>query len=100
MQFGYLPASDMETGALRTKEEMERAVSDFQRYADLPATGQLDSETMKMMAKPRCGVRDVRPEVEHDDHDGRRHRRYALGPSKWENKELTYRWVHFSLMTS
>ena len=49
MSFGYLPQSDVETGALRTDEEMQKSVRKFQKFARLPETGELDSKTLEMM---------------------------------------------------
>ena len=49
MMFGYLPQSDMETGALRTEEEVRRSIRQFQQFAHLPVTGHLDSRTLHMM---------------------------------------------------
>ena len=49
MSFGYLPQSDVETGALRTNEEMQKSVRKFQKFAQLPETGELDSKTLEMM---------------------------------------------------
>lgn len=90
MRFGYLPQSDMETGALRTKEEYEAAVRRFQRFASLPQTGQLDQATLAQMRKPRCGLPDVMP-TSHAT--GGRQRRYVIGPNKWPKTDLTFRYV-------
>ena len=49
MSFGYLPQSDVETGALRTEEELQKSVRKFQKFAQLPETGELDSKTIEMM---------------------------------------------------
>ena len=51
---------------------------DFQRFAGLEETGEMDEETEEMMAMPRCGVKDM---VGH----GHRMKRYAL-----QGKECTY----------
>ena len=115
MKFGYLPESDLETGALRTDEELQRAVRHFQRFAHLPQTGRFDAETVDAMRRPRCGMADLL-------HDGsgpstvERHgrstsfgtesaagfathpERYTYGPSKWHKNKLTFRYrmsLHF-----
>ncbi len=49
MSFGYLPQSDMETAALRTEEEMKKAIRKLQQFAQIPLTGELDTKTMEMM---------------------------------------------------
>ena len=76
MKFGYLPRSDMETGALRTHEELQRAIKNFQRTAHLPLTGTFDDDTVRKMGSPRCGVPD---------------NNFVLGPGKWQHQRLTYR---------
>jgi hypothetical protein len=53
--------------------------------AGLRMTGQFDEQTVKLMHTPRCGVADV------DTGADRRSKRYAIGPSKWENKALSFR---------
>jgi peptidoglycan hydrolase-like protein with peptidoglycan-binding domain len=52
-RFGYLPASDMETGALRSAEELQRAVQRLQKFAGIPVTGKFDEATRELLHKPR-----------------------------------------------
>ena len=110
MQFGYLPASDLETGALRTEAELRRAIRHFQRVANVRPTGRLDPATLAAMRRPRCGMADLLTEghwaapATHDDDHTRRHghrghwtghgpaQEYAFGPSKWHKTSLTYRY--------
>ena len=101
----------METGFLRTDDELRVALRTLQRFADLPETGLLDAETVRMMRRPRCGNADVlhpptetRPErsgaamasgdsdSEHRS-DGFVPQEYILGPSKWHKKAITFRFV-------
>ena len=109
MQFGYLPASDLETGALRTEQELRRAVRHFQRVAGVRQTGRVDAETAAAMKRPRCGMADLlmtghwtAPTTTHGanqshhyhHHHGTRHgpaQPYAFGPSKWHKTTITYR---------
>ncbi|XP_078067033.1 72 kDa type IV collagenase [Mustelus asterias] len=51
----------------------------MQKFFGLPQTGELDSETVNVMKKPRCGVPDLA--------------NYNFFPQKpkWENKHITYR---------
>ncbi len=56
MTFGYLPQSDVETGALRTREELQRSIRRFQQFAQLPVSGELDSRTLEMMTVSRGRV--------------------------------------------
>jgi len=90
-KFGYLGRSSGRTASLQT---LESAVESFQAFAGLPQTGLLDSETLRLMKTPRCGVKDF---PDHNEDTPRihvtRHRgkRYALQGSRWKVKELTYR---------
>ncbi len=61
---------------------MEKAISNFQRFAGLKVTGRVDKATVKMMKKPRCGVPD-------DVAGNNRVRRYKTS-SKWRKTSLTY----------
>ena len=61
---------------------VESAIRRFQRFAGLEETGQLDSETIRLMKKPRCGMPD-------DAAGSDRMRRYKTG-SKWRKTSLTY----------
>ena len=89
-KYGYLPKSDMETGALRNRSELIKAVKKFQVMAHITVTGELDEATVTMMAKSRCGVSDdIRSYSE--DQGKNRGKRYVLGPSTWPHRELTYR---------
>ena len=38
---------------------METAIRNFQSFAGLPVTGELDAATIKQMKEPRCGMSDV-----------------------------------------
>ncbi|EDO43652.1 predicted protein [Nematostella vectensis] len=58
------------------------AIKNFQRFAGLKVTGDLDEPTVRQMKKPRCGDPDV-------DDKGKRRRRYLLA-SKWRKNALTY----------
>ncbi|XP_073813979.1 LOW QUALITY PROTEIN: matrix metalloproteinase 1 [Musca autumnalis] len=88
-QFGYLPASarNPTNGGLLDANTWTKAVQDFQSFAGLNVTGELDEETMRLMSMPRCGVRD---KVGFGT-DSRRSKRYALQGSRWRVKALTYK---------
>ena len=71
----------------RIKEYVKSAVKDFQAFAGLNQTGDLDPVTVELMGTPRCGVRDI---IGHGA-TARRKKRYVLQGSRWQVKELTYR---------
>ncbi|XP_054709700.1 matrix metalloproteinase-16-like [Uloborus diversus] len=88
-KFGYIDtASDSyRTGAILGPDTVAIALKDFQRFAGLNQTGELDNETIAMMNTPRCGVKDIIGNSEY----ARRRKRYALQGSKWRVNHLTYR---------
>ena len=47
--------------------KIPQAVSKFQKFAGLEVTGLLDKETVDMMLKPRCGVKDFIDDDEDAD---------------------------------
>ncbi len=53
----------------------------MQKFFGLKVTGKLDKQTMEMMKKPRCGVRDVAAYSTFE------------GNPKWQTNKLTYRCV-------
>jgi len=69
-----------------SQDSLRQYIMEFQSFAGLPATGDLDNETVKMMNTPRCGVRDMEAPT-----DRARKKRYALQGSRWKVKNLTYR---------
>lgn len=87
-QFGYLPPSarNPTSGGLIDASTWTKAIMDFQGFAGLNATGELDEETMQLMSLPRCGVRD---KVGFGTDS--RSKRYALQGSRWKVKNLAYR---------
>ena len=62
MKYGYV-APRNGTSALLTEEGLNNyvksAVMDFQAFAGINQTGELDPETVELMGTPRCGVRDI-----------------------------------------
>ncbi|XP_004689109.1 PREDICTED: stromelysin-1 [Condylura cristata] len=62
-----------------------KKIQEMQRFLGLKVTGQLDSDTLEMMHKPRCGIPDVG------------HFRTFPGSPKWRKTHLTYRIVNYTL---
>lgn len=70
-QFGWLDPTTKKIGS-QSLIDIRKSIQDFQSFAGLNTTGELDQETVEMMSLPRCGVRDK------IGHDARRRKRYAL----------------------
>lgn len=68
------------------EDAWQNAVKDFQGFAGINITGELDDETMELMALPRCGVKD---KVGFGSDS--RSKRYALQGSRWKVKDLSYK---------
>lgn len=85
-KFGYLPQSDLESGAQRTEDQLMDAVRNLQFFAGLNATGHIGNETLELMRRPRCGV----PDVTHRKFQNRRRKRYSVQGQRWSRSTL--RW--------
>ena len=57
----------MFSGRVGSLQRLDTAIEKFQEFAGLKVTGELDSETVEMMQKPRCGVKDFIDEDEDID---------------------------------
>ncbi|XP_058829198.1 matrix metalloproteinase-2-like isoform X2 [Topomyia yanbarensis] len=99
MEFGYLPKSNIETGNLRTMDQLKEAVRQLQSFANLEPTGDINRETLELMRRPRCGAPDLPNSPDflpsnslnprHYQH--RRHRRFVIQGQKWEHPIVTWR---------
>ncbi|XP_030647962.1 collagenase 3-like [Chanos chanos] len=63
----------------RAVNQLSLKLSEMQKFFGLEVTGNLDSETLEMMRKPRCGVPDM---ADFSTFPGR---------PKWSTNKLTYR---------
>ncbi|XP_065577368.1 matrix metalloproteinase-2-like isoform X2 [Artemia franciscana] len=100
MRFGYLPTSDLETGNLRSEEEVIKAIKEMQRFGGIPETGIVDTATRKLMNRKRCGLPDKITDgfrakssnnasyVHQIRH--KRRKRYILQGQKWKHVNLTW----------
>jgi matrix metalloproteinase-14 (membrane-inserted) len=90
MEYGYVE-SEQWSSSLVTQEALKgfvtTAVRDFQAFAGINQTGELDQVTKDLMRTPRCGVKDI---IGHGA-THRRKKRYVLQGSRWQKKDLTYR---------
>ncbi|XP_053670852.1 matrix metalloproteinase-14-like [Anopheles nili] len=102
MSFGYLEKSNIETGNLRTIDELESAVRNLQLFGGLKPTGTIDKETYELMKKPRCGAPDLSGSRDFLPSDDarlarmvdtvlHRSRRYIIQGQKWQNGIVTWR---------
>ncbi|XP_036283578.1 stromelysin-1-like [Pipistrellus kuhlii] len=62
-----------------------KKIQEMQKFMGLTVTGKLDSDTLEMMRKPRCGIPDVGEF------------RTFPGMPKWTKTHLTYRIVNYTL---
>ncbi|XP_042226891.1 matrix metalloproteinase-16-like [Homarus americanus] len=87
-RFGYMDpkVTNPESGSLISGETVRDSIMEFQAFAGLDQTGELDDETIEMMNTPRCGVKD-----KIGFGANARKKRYALQGSRWRVKEITYR---------
>ncbi|XP_022416252.1 stromelysin-1-like [Delphinapterus leucas] len=62
-----------------------KKIQEMQRFLGLEVTGKLDSDTLEVIRKPRCGIPDVG------------HFSTFPGMPKWRKTHLTYRIVNYTL---
>lgn len=88
LEYGYIAKNENEgVAALMSDDVITKAVKDFQVFAGLNPSGELDDETVELMNTPRCGVKD---NVGPSD-NAKRKKRYALQGSRWTKDTLDWR---------
>ena len=96
-KYGYISNNDGKASQVKeenVKDFIKSAVKDFQAFAGLNETGELDPVTVELMGTPRCGVRDREREREREREaggEGEERSNYVLQGSRWQTKHLTYR---------
>ncbi|XP_078599369.1 macrophage metalloelastase-like [Branchiostoma floridae x Branchiostoma japonicum] len=65
---------------------MRRAITNFQKFAGIQETGELDEKTMEMMRMPRCGFADT----------GGKLASYTTLGSRWRKNDITYRILNYT----
>jgi len=92
MKYGYMDEMDHhhhhKSANLISKDGLKKYIMEFQQFAGLNITGELDEITVKMMNMPRCGLKD-KVGMKMTNHT--RSKRYALQGSRWRVKDLTYK---------
>uniref|UniRef100_A0A286XCC1 Stromelysin-1 n=2 Tax=Cavia porcellus TaxID=10141 RepID=A0A286XCC1_CAVPO len=63
---------------------VEKKIQEMQKFLGLKVTGKLDSDTLDIIRKPRCGVPDVGQFTQFP------------GMPKWRKNDLTYRVVNYT----
>ncbi|XP_015111466.1 matrix metalloproteinase-2 isoform X2 [Diachasma alloeum] len=86
MRFGYLPQSDLETGNLRTDDQLRDAIKNLQSNGGIAVTGEIDEATKKLMRSRRCGLSDM-PDPRYRRS---RHKRFTIHGQPWPHKNLTW----------
>ena len=89
MKYGYMDGhtKSNKSAPLLSRDGLRDYVEEFQTFAGLSVTGELDQGTLDLMRTPRCGVKDV----VGGEGTGRRRKRFALQGSRWKVKTLTYK---------
>ena len=74
--------SHSKSANLMSRDGLKKYIMEFQAFAGLNQTGELDEHTIEMMNMPRCGVKDKVGMNMNENHTGDRHprrsKRYAL----------------------
>ncbi|XP_023337348.1 stromelysin-3 isoform X2 [Eurytemora carolleeae] len=88
MKYGYMraPSPQAKSANLLSQDGLKSYIMEFQSFAGLPLTGELDNQTISLMATPRCGVKDI-----VGAGATARKKRYALQGSRWKTRELSYK---------
>jgi len=87
-QYGYMD-SEMSAEVMRLtneKDKFKSAISSFQHMMGLNESGVMNNETMTMMMKPRCGIKDM---VSMGS-VAKRRKRYVASGSMWGKSRITY----------
>ncbi|MBA0769161.1 hypothetical protein Gotri_017924, partial [Gossypium trilobum] len=88
--FGYYPIN----GSSHTDsfdDVLESALKSYQQYYRLKVTGRIDSNTLKKMSTPRCGIQDIFNDSD-DDVKFSMIANYSFfnGMPRWNKRQLTY----------
>ncbi|XP_065207842.1 matrilysin-like [Planococcus citri] len=89
-QYGYLALSvdEIQSGKRVSKEDLSRALKEFQDFNNLHSTGNLDVQTMSKLQEPRCGF--------PDETRNSRTRWFKHSNRKWIENRITFAFEHDS----
>ena len=76
--------SHSKSSNLMSRDGLKKYIMEFQEFAGLNQTGELDEKTVKFMNMPRCGVKD-KVGMDMSKNHTRRAKRYALQGKKIED---------------
>ncbi|KAK8505255.1 hypothetical protein V6N13_045700 [Hibiscus sabdariffa] len=85
--YGYYPGeADQSDDRFEFDDALESALKAYQEFYSLDVTGEIDSNTIKSMSTPRCGVPDISLQQTSN---------YVLNPGrrKWDKFDLTYNYL-------
>ncbi|KAJ7989993.1 hypothetical protein DPEC_G00310240 [Dallia pectoralis] len=89
-RYGYLPPTDPRTERLQTREGLQEALRQMQRFGGIRETGILDDDTLSLMKTPRCSLPDIVGEEDLLKKRRKRRKRYALSGLRWQKKDITW----------
>ncbi|KAI9198669.1 hypothetical protein LWI28_020182 [Acer negundo] len=101
-RFGYLSNHDKSSSSINYDdnddffdEKLESAIKTYQTNFNLNPTGFLDSETITLMSKPRCGVPDHDMIRSRMNNNSQFHSHYVFfnGNPKWPSNKTTLTWA-------
>nr|XP_057939626.1 matrix metalloproteinase-9-like [Doryrhamphus excisus] len=81
-KFGYMEI--LQRSGFQSMVSTSKALKKMQKQMGLEETGELDSATLEIMKRPRCGVPDVANYKTFE------------GDLKWQHNDVTYRIVNYS----
>lgn len=91
MKYGYMDADmnqgDGKSANLLSPDGLKDYIKEFQSFAGLEQTGELNAATVELMNTPRCGVKDIIGKGSY----AKRKKRYVLQGSRWRVKTLSYK---------
>lgn len=87
-KFGYLDNDDNAPRPMHKADAFRNAIKKLQKYANLPETGEVDENTIKLIQSPRCGMPDT-DFIKSTSHH-RQKRDIFNKHAKWTHNDLTW----------